>query len=383
MAPTALPTSIDQLSDIFSHLGAALDIPPELYALAVERYTEVGRHLARPQSRIAQYAPAIFPQGSLRLGTIIAPVVTDCEYDVDLVCLTNLTKTSVTQRELKDMVGAELRLGWAKETKERRRCWTLNFPGKFHLDVLPALPDADLPPTGILLTDRELRFWQHSDPKAYALWFEARMAAVFQESKRLLALRLRASVADVPDWQVRTPLQRVVQILKRHRDVFFSNELDVRPASIILTTFAAHLYRGQTSIAAALSDTVAALPRFPRRFDGAYEILNPVNPKENFADKWNEDPALPKAFFRWVGVLREDLQHWSEPGAGIFHLSSSLNARFGETVVNRALTGYGDSLRLARDAGALAMASGRGNLVRSGSASGLTRLPPHTFFGDR
>ena len=209
------------------------------------------------------------------------------------------------------------------------------------------------------------------------------MAAVFQESKRLLALRLRASVADVPDWQVRTPLQRVVQILKRHRDVFFSNELDVRPASIILTTFAAHLYRGQTSIAAALSDTVAALPRFPRRFDGAYEILNPVNPKENFADKWNEDPALPKAFFRWVGVLREDLQHWSEPGAGIFHLSSSLNARFGETVVNRALTGYGDSLRLARAAGALAMASGRGNLVRSGSASGLTRLPPHTFFGDR
>jgi hypothetical protein len=383
MAPTALATNVDQLSEIFSFLGAALDIPPELYELAVERYTEVGRHLSRPQSRIARYAPAIFPQGSLRLGTIIAPVVVGCEYDVDLVCLINLVKTSVTQRELKDMIGAELRLGWPKELSPRRRCWTLNFSGKFHLDVLPAIPDAELPPTGILLTDRELHLWQHSDPKAYALWFESRMAMVFQEFKRLLALQLRASVADVPDWRVRTPLQRVVQILKRHRDVFFANELDVRPASIILTTFAARLYRGQTSIAAALSDTVAALPTIPRRLDGAYEILNPVNPKENFADKWNENPSLPKAFFRWVGALREDLEQWSEPGGGIYQLSSSLNSRFGEAVVNRALTGYGDSLRVARSSGALAMAAGGGNLIRSGSAPGLTRVPPHTFFGER
>jgi len=136
MASTALPTKTDQLSEIFSHLGAALDIPPELYELAVKRYSEVGRHLGRPQSRLAAFAPEIYPQGSLRLGTIIAPVVPGCEYDVDLVCHMNLVKTSVTQRELKDMVGQELRLGWAKELKERRRCWTLGFPTKFHLDVL-------------------------------------------------------------------------------------------------------------------------------------------------------------------------------------------------------------------------------------------------------
>lgn len=382
MAPTALPSNVDQLSEIFSFLGAALDIPPELFELAVERYTEVGRHLSRSESRIARYAPTIFPQGSLRLGTIVSPVVPGCEYDVDLVCLVNLVKTSITQRELKDMIGAELRLGWPRELSPRRRCWTLKFPGKFHLDVLPAIPDADLPPTGILLTDRELHLWQHSDPKAYAQWFESRMAVVFQEFKRQLALQLRANVADVPNWRVRTPLQRVVQILKRHRDVFFADELDVRPASIILTTFAAQLYHGQTSIATTFADTVAALPRIPQRRDGAYEILNPVNPKENFADKWNEDPSLPRAFFRWVRALGEDLERWSEPGAGMYKLSSSLNSRFGEAVVTRALTGYGDSLRVARGAGALAMAAGGGNLVRSGSAPGLTRVPPHTFFGD-
>lgn len=382
MASTVLPTKTDQLSELFSYLGAALDIPPELYELAVQRYMEVGRHLARPQSRIARFSPEIFPQGSLRLGTIIAPVVPGCEYDVDLVCLLILAKTSVTQSELKEMIGAELRLGWPKELQASRRCWTLKFQSKFHLDVLPAIPDVTLPPSGILLTDRELRLWQHSDPKAYARWFESRMAAVFQAFKRKLALQMRASVDDVPDWRVRTPLQRVVQILKRHRDVFFAKELDVKPASIILTTLTAQLYRGQISLADALSDVVAALPSLPRRLDGGFEISNPVNPKENFADKWNEDPALPKAFLRWVSALREDLREWSEAGNGIHRIAPSLNTRFGEAIVNRALTGYGDSLRHARDAGALAIAASGGNLVRSGSAPGLISVPSHTFFGD-
>jgi hypothetical protein len=383
MALTTLPTKNDQLADIFDHLGAALDIPPDLYALAVERYTEVGRHLARPQSRLAPYVPVIFPQGSLRLGTIVAPVVPGCEYDVDLVCQVAMVKTSVTQKELKDMVGQELRLGWPKELKERRRCWTLAFAAKFHLDVLPAIPDLTLPPTGILLTDRELRLWQHSDPKAYAKWFEARMAAVFAEFKRRLALELRANVADVPDWRVRTPLQRVVQILKRHRDVYFANELDRRPASIIVTTLSAQLYRGQTSIADALLDVIAALPKIPRRSDGYFEILNPVNPKENFADKWNEDPELSKAFFRWVGVLQEDMRAWTDTGGGLHRLTPALTIRFGEGVVKKALTRYGESFRTARDAGALAMATGGGNLIRSTAGPGLTSVPPHTFFGER
>ena len=41
-----------------------------------------------------------------------------------------------------------------KSCRPRRRCWTLGYPDHgFHLDVLPAIPDAELPPTGILLTD--------------------------------------------------------------------------------------------------------------------------------------------------------------------------------------------------------------------------------------
>ena len=45
-----------------------------------------------------------------------------------------------------------------------------------------------------------------------------------------------------------------------------------------------------------------------RTADGKWSILNPTNPGENFADRWHEDDhARAKAFFQWVGWLRDDL----------------------------------------------------------------------------
>src|SRR5690606_11410489 len=42
--------------------------------------------------------------------------------------------------------------------------------------------------------------------------------------------------------------------------------------------------------------------------DGRWYIGNPVNPAENFADRWHEDNhARARAFFSWVAVLHRDL----------------------------------------------------------------------------
>ena len=37
---------------------------------------------------------------------------------------------------------------------------------------------------------------------------------------------------------------------------------------------------------------------------GKFYIPNPANPGENFADKWDKNPDLPKAFFEWVNNAR-------------------------------------------------------------------------------
>jgi hypothetical protein len=382
MLLTAPPSKQLQLGDILEHVGGVLDISEDLYMEAVTQYEAVGAHLARPESRLAIYAPRIYPQGSFPLGTMIQPALSGCEYDVDLVCLINLAKAATTQADLKNLVGCELRLAYAKILGECRRCWTLQFKLKFHMDVLPSIPDADLGGTAILLTDTDLIRWQHSDPKAYLRWFHGRMATVLYEMKKALALKLRASVEHIPDWRVRTPLQRAVQLLKRHRDLFFRDDLDQRPASIIITTLAGTAYGGQPGVLGALEAIVATMPAAVALRDGAYQILNPVNPKENFADKWNEDPRRARQFLTWASAVKADLAAWTATTAGVHQLSESLAPRFGADVVKKALAGYGESIASTRQAGALAMAVGSGKLIGTPTSTSSVPVRPHTFCGE-
>jgi len=138
-----------------------------------------------------------------------------------------------------------------------------------------------------------------------------------------------ASIEDVPSQLVRTPLQRVVQLFKRHRDIRFAMTPKHKPISIIITTLAAQLYQGETEIYTALlgivdllamhgellanrytslNEKVAAMQLITRSADGEWHLPNPVNDKENFADRWHEDDdARARAFFQWVRWFQEDI----------------------------------------------------------------------------
>jgi hypothetical protein len=59
------------------------------------------------------------------------------------------------------------------------------------------------------------------------------------------ALPASGAPEDVPTYELKTPLQRAIQLLKRHRDVMFVDNLDVAPISMILTNLAGHAYGGE------------------------------------------------------------------------------------------------------------------------------------------
>ena len=144
-----------------------------------------------------------------------------------------------------------------------------------------------------------------------------------------------ASVDDVPDQLIRTPLQRVIQLMKRHRDIRFFKSPKHKPISIIITTLAAHLYQGESEVSTALTNIVRKMSKFSRLIsnpfaeldeeisdlglirreqDGKWYIPNPVNDGENFADRWHENSnARASAFFKWVQWLREDLEIIRKP----------------------------------------------------------------------
>jgi hypothetical protein len=188
MTTTADPV-LKLVNESLENVAALLDIPEDILEEATARYESVAAWLGDADSPLAKYVPELYPQGSFRLGTPIRPLGPNDEFDIDVVCRLRIPKESTTQEELKDLVGDRLKADAALKgmIEERRRCWQLHYPKRFHLDVLPSIPDADHPGTAILLTDTDLVRWQHSNPIGYANWFYERM--------RLQVLMLREAMA--------------------------------------------------------------------------------------------------------------------------------------------------------------------------------------------
>jgi len=338
----------EAINSLLIKIAEDLDIPDHVYEDAVLKYEDIGAWLCEDDAQeLSHYNPEIYPQGSFRLGTVVCPIGKENEYDIDLICKLELTKELTTQKNLKQIVGDRLK---KREDLKRiilpsRRCWVLDYPPQnqmpeFHMDVLPSIPNSERPPTGILLTDTELTRWQKSNPKAYSDWFFDRMKVSFTERRNALAESLQtANIEDVPEWQVKTPLQRAIQILKRHRDIYFPN-IEDRPISIIITTLAAKAYRNQTNVYDALVDIIKDMPNFIENRDGQWLISNPVDSGENFADKWNEYPQRYHNFMSWLKKVREDLLIISQKQT-LKEVANSLAPTLGQRTLTEAANSLG------------------------------------------
>ncbi len=94
----------------------------------------------------------------------------------------------------------------------------------------------------------------------------------------------------------------------------FRHNPDVHPISIVITTLAARAYEGESDLGEAMERILAemgglihsARPRVP----------NPVNPAEDFADKWYTDEGRQKKlennFFAWLAQAKADLASITE-----------------------------------------------------------------------
>ena len=272
-------------------------------------------------SELRKYNPDIFLQGSFKLGTAIKPLTQDGSFDIDIVCcLNNLCKKDITQAYLKNMTGRVIkdyvqRNGFREKEKDGRRCWTIKYVDthNFHIDILPCLLEKS---TGIIeITDKNhpnYEFicddWAISNPKGYAEWFEN--ISKFNHYKKQLAYEKRVKVEDIPYYSVRTPLQRVVQLLKRHAEVSFENEMEYKPSSVIITTLAAKAYSQLLNV----DDFFVLLQEIANKLvdnvDYLYGkpcVLNPINSEENLSIKWEDSDEYYKKFVDWIEYLKFDL----------------------------------------------------------------------------
>jgi hypothetical protein len=329
---------------VLKEMVEALDLPESAIEKAVKRYEDLGEWFNREESSLKDNEVHIFPQGSFMLGTTIRPISEEEEYDLDLACKlrSGVTKRSHSQKSLKELIGHELEsYRKARNIKEelipKHRCWRLEYQDdiSFHMDIVPCIPEEDTKQklllesmvnygldeslaqhasqfSVVITDDRHESFsrvcddWNISNPEGYVKWFEHRMKSSNTEQ----ILMEEAQVDPVPVHTRKTPLQRCIQILKRHRDKMFGDN-ESKPISIIVTTLAARAYNGEKDLVSALNNILATMvghinastPRVP----------NPVNPAEDFADRWSmlecRHLELEQNFKYWITQAQSDLAH--------------------------------------------------------------------------
>ena len=363
-------------------------------ATAKERYEAVGRWLADA----AQYlfsAARISPQGSFALGTAIKPL-NGFEYDVDALCRFTAFASGLGPAELKRVLGERIRENrtYSSILHEMPRCWRLNFAGEFHLDITPSIPNPACRNGGELVPDKKLRAWKATNPSGYLVLFEKRAALVprMRLLKSLAAMDSRSMVDPFPDHVgFKGVLRRIVQLLKRHRDIYFENaDESLRPISVILTTLAAQAYEfcvGQYEFDSEFDvvlEVLRAMPYFIEKNSlhgkPQWLIPNETTEGENFAEKWNVHPERGAAFFEWHRRILADLEQLAEL-EGSDSITKSLSQAFGRRPVDQVSAAMADEVNSGRRNGTL------GIIPNVGIATGVSAFPraasvrPNTFFG--
>jgi hypothetical protein len=359
-----------QLSKILESIAEELDIPDSKFEDAKNKYEAVGNWLGHPDCNLNECQPTIFPHGSIRLGTPVKPLGKD-EYDIDLACRLQIPSTT-RQDYVYNLVGDRLKdHGKYRSILEpKNRCWRLNYAGEFHMDILPAIPDKNRNDTSLLIPDKELKCWKQSNPEGYADWFLKRM-----ESIRLVILK-EADIEDVPEYKIRTPLQRAVQLLKRHRDIVFMNDLDDRPISIMITTLAAKAYRNEADLYEALVNIVDGMPKQFDVVNGELAVLNPTNEEENFADKWRKHPQRREKFLRWLYDLRYNLELVLKT-KGLPKINEVLAPMFGKNIAEGAWKRYSLKNEQLREKQLLKINPATGIIGSTGVS-----IKKNTFYGE-
>jgi hypothetical protein len=388
------PADLDRrraLTGILEYAVASLELTAEQRDSVESTYKECGIHLAKALG-LSSDRGDIFPQGSMRLGTVIRPLrhVTDV-FDLDVVFRIVRLCTGNRPDHLRTAVGEHLRTKYNGAVKPLAKGWRLDFSRDrdYYLDVIPAM-DSERGGNVIAITDDAM--WRDSNPRDYALWFERHAAvlprfegnfAAFNEKR---AIANSARIEPLPDHtEFKSPLQRIVQIAKRHRDYYFNrktNQSSLVTPSIVLTTLLTKAYAravhdrvfntGFDLLLACVEDMSNYIEVIPTATGPVFRVENPSLPSENLVEKW-KDRRYAQAFFTWQkdfdSLLRELLSH-KAPQRQL--LTEALGAR----AVNAAFAKQAETINAARQHQILGIGPTAGLTI-----GGITSVPRHVIHG--
>lgn len=283
----------------------------------------------------------IYAQGSVPIGTTVKPLQGD-EFDLDIVLHIKKGYSHFTPMQIYNALVQKLESDgrYRHMVQKKNRCVRLKYAGDFHMDILPGCMVVITDDKNIMVPDRELRGWTISNPKGYAEWFlniaNLSKAPELESYYRRL-FELKAEVQELPedDFFLKKPLQRGAQLIKRYRDIYFEKMPQYATSSIILTTIAGHFYKGENSIFETIDAILLRIQQesLQQRLS-RLKITNPINPEEDFSEKWDEEPKLYQHFLAFTKDLYEK---WQLLKKDFSQSATTYETLFGDSVYKGAI----------------------------------------------
>jgi len=332
----------------------SLDITPSMYKNADEKYHALAKYL----SEHTNVTLDMYAQGSFAFGTVVRPYKNDKDgaYDLDFICEVDIEKGNITAEQLRDCIEDAISEGelYGGKLEVSDQCFTIHYADEggasFSIDIVPAAHESemkkkllkekssrrDLIDTAIAIPmkDSNNYKWRTNNPKGFAEWFreinEPYKAYIRTEFRKSLfeSTDIYDKIEDIPEGMERSAVQRVIQLLKRHRDLYYSHLKGDKPISAIINVLVAEVASSLhpstdifTLLEAVLNEINESSKFYNDRVKGEillenravarknreWYIENPANPEDNLADAWNKSEDIAKGFFKWVSVAKEDL----------------------------------------------------------------------------
>lgn len=366
------------LDDLLNRIGEKLQLNQTRIEKAELSYKSVSEWLKEDELFFKKYDINIYPQGSYRLGTTVKPKSKE-EYDLDFILEVNYDYKRLRPEEFLNQLERRLNESevYKNKIERKKRCVAINYENDFHLDVIPALPRNFFKGENLKISDRKLSTWLDSNPKGYIKWFESKFIA--QNLLLEKALDIEQLPSKVP-YSFIQPLQRIVQLTKRHRDVYFEKEKENSPRSIVLTTLIAEYYNSWESESESMLNVLHNIKNeIESNPYGRIVIVNPSNPNEKFSDLWDNKPHLYNYFKEFINSF---YTFWKQliQTQGIDKIGKQLEIMFGESVTREVINEQVEYVEELRKAGKLGM-----NVFGSLTSSNLSKtisVKRNTFYGD-
>ena len=237
--------SITERQDDILKIISKLDISPTMYKNAVEKYEALASFLED-----CGIEADIYPQGSFAFGTVVRPSYKDpnANYDLDFICQLHLRRDDIAPSQLRAKIETALRSSdrYGGKLTKCGECFTIEYADingvGFSIDIVPAADEnalkkyelqrisdrPDLIGTAIAIPrqNSERNYsWLTNNPRGFKSWFDEinkpfleyrsleRRAKYYSEHHMVFD-----SVEDIPSELDRSAMQRVIQILKYHRN---------------------------------------------------------------------------------------------------------------------------------------------------------------------